>query len=229
MVDRSSPAAIRFQRTFDRVGPFQPGPFQPPRVDSLHAACDVWCEFPVADRPDAIKKWLRTSDSRRGAQHYLLIETDYVWRRAMPAPPPNSPAIAFHFDYIDPKFPKLPEVIRKLIPEEKRDSVRVEDVMRSGPAPVMIKRSDLVRLIDEYERIAAAIEADDVAKERLGWVREMYAYDVAAAVTGVKHDVQEPSATTLIAQVRYSYRHTCFTHPSVSTFDRVGPFQLTDT
>ena len=112
-------------------------------MDSLHAACDVWCEFPVADRPDAIKKWLRTSDSRRGAQHYLLIETDYVWRRAMPAPPPNSPAIAFHFDYIDPKFPKLPEVIRKLIPEEKRDSVRVEDVMRSGPAPVMIKRSDL--------------------------------------------------------------------------------------
>ena len=183
-------------------------------MDSLHAACDVWCEFPVADRPDAIKKWLRTSDSRRGAQHYLLIETDYVWRRAMPAPPPNSPAFAFHFDYIDPKFPKLPEVIRKLIPEEKRDSGegggRHALGSRAGDDKTLRSRAFNRRVRAHRRRDRGG---DDVAKERLGWVREMYAYDVAAAVTGVKHDVQEPSATTLIAQVRYSYRHTCFTPP----------------
>jgi hypothetical protein len=35
----------------------------------------------------------------------------------------------------------------------------------------------------------AEIEADPVAKQKLGWVREMYAYDLAAAVVGVQHRV----------------------------------------
>ena len=49
------------------------------RVDSLHASCDKWCEFPVHDRPDAIKKWLQSSDAKRGGEKnkfVLLIETD---------------------------------------------------------------------------------------------------------------------------------------------------------
>lgn len=53
---------------------------------------------------------------------------------------------------------------------------------------------------DEYERIAAEIEADPVAKQRLGWVREMYAYDLAAAIAGVEHRVEDPGTTTMIAQ-----------------------------
>ena len=56
------------------------------RVDSLHAACDKWCEFPVADRPDALRKWLQTDDSRRG-EWIVMIETDYVWKRPLSLPP----------------------------------------------------------------------------------------------------------------------------------------------
>ena len=55
------------------------------RVDSLHAACDKWCEFPVADRPDALRKWLQTDDSRRGGGS--SVETDYVWKRPLSLPP----------------------------------------------------------------------------------------------------------------------------------------------
>ena len=54
----------------------------------LHAECDRWCEFPVADRPDAIKKWLATADSRRG-EWILMIEMDYVWKKAVPMPEPG--------------------------------------------------------------------------------------------------------------------------------------------
>ena len=169
------------------------------RVDSLHAACDKWCEFPVADRPDALRKWLQTDDSRRG-EWIVMIETDYVWKRPLRLPSPDSPAVAFHFHYINPNYPTLPEVMTKLMPEEKRGKIPMEDIPCSGPAPTMIRRDDLAKLIDEYVRIAAEIEADPVAKQRLGWVREMYAYDLAAAIEGIEHVVQDPGETMMIAQ-----------------------------
>lgn len=169
------------------------------RVDSLHAECDTWCEFPVADRPDALRKWLETEDSKRG-EWIVMIETDYVWRKALKLPPPGASAVAFHFHYINPNYPTLPDVMTRLMPPEKRDRIKMEDIICSGPAPTMIRKTELDTLIDEYVRIAAAIEADPDAKKKLGWVREMYAYDLAAAVTGVPHRVEDPGQTSLIAQ-----------------------------
>ena len=72
------------------------------RVDSLHAACDKWCEFPVADRPNAVAAWLKTDDSRLG-DWIFMIETDYVWMRAPPPPAPTAKPQAFHFHYINPQ------------------------------------------------------------------------------------------------------------------------------
>lgn len=70
----------------------------------------------------------------------------------------------------------------------------------SGPAPVIIKRSDLLKLAPLWEEYTEHIEADADAKEKLGWVREMYAYSIAAAAVGVDHDVQDPKTTVLISQ-----------------------------
>ena len=72
------------------------------RVDSLHAACDKWCEFPVADRPNAVAAWLKTDDSRLG-DWIFMIETDYVWMRAPPPPAATAKPQAFHFHYINPQ------------------------------------------------------------------------------------------------------------------------------
>ena len=169
------------------------------RVDSLHASCDTWCEFPVADRPDALRKWLATEDSRRG-EWIAMIETDYVWKKALRMPPPGSSAVAFHFHYINPNYPTLPDVMRKLMPADRRGDLTMEQIPCSGPAPTMIRRGELTKLADEYVRIAAEIEADPDAKKKLGWVREMYAYDLAAALAGVPHDVEDPGETMMIAQ-----------------------------
>jgi hypothetical protein len=76
--------------------------------------------------------------------------------------------------------------MRKLMPVEKRDVIKMQDIPATGPAPTIILRRDLALLMPEYERIAAEIEADPVAKQRLGWVREMYAYDLAAAIVARK-------------------------------------------
>lgn len=70
----------------------------------------------------------------------------------------------------------------------------------TGPAPVIITHGDLVKLMPKWEEYAAFIESNAEAKEKLGWVREMYAYSIAAAAEGIVHEVQEPSTTVLISQ-----------------------------
>ncbi len=163
------------------------------RVDSLHAACDKWCEFPVADRPNAVTAWLQSADSKLG-EWLFMIETDYVWMRAVPAPPTGAKPIAFHFHYINPQYPGLGGVIAKMWGGAQTE------IPCTGPAPVIITRKDLLKLMPKWEQYAAWIESDSEAKEKLGWVREMYAYSIAAAAEGIVHDVQEPSSTVLISQ-----------------------------
>jgi len=78
----------------------------------------------VADRPNALRQWLDTDDSRRG-EWILMIETDYVWRKAVPMPPPGSSAVAFHFHYINPSYPSLPQVTRTLTPSNPPRSLNL--------------------------------------------------------------------------------------------------------
>ena len=52
----------------------------------------------------------------------------------------------------------------------------------------------------DWERLTAHIEADPESKEKLGWVREMYAFSVATALQDVKLDLAQPPANLLITQ-----------------------------
>ena len=163
-----------------------------------------WCEFPVADRPDAVQKYLKTADSRLGDWLYL-VETDYVWRAPLPAPPlpsPTAPATAtraytFHFHYINPMWPGVREVLLRMAPQLNGD---VTKIPCAGPAPALITASDLEKLTPDWVRFADWIEHDQEDKDKLGWVREMYAYDVAAHINGIVHEVQDPGATMTITQ-----------------------------
>ncbi len=52
----------------------------------------------------------------------------------------------------------------------------------------------------DWERLTAHIEADPESKEKLGWVREMYAFSVALALQGIKVDLAKPPLNPLITQ-----------------------------
>ena len=52
----------------------------------------------------------------------------------------------------------------------------------------------------DWERLTAHIEADAESKEKLGWVREMYAFSVALALQDIKVDLAKPPSNKLIAQ-----------------------------
>lgn len=171
------------------------------RANPLHPECDKWCDFPVADRPNAVWQWLTAvtaqPDMLKGAW-VLLLECDYVWMKPVQAPDaanPNLPGMQFHFDYIAPAHPDCAHIIKRL-----GGGIDPETVPASGPAPALIRFTDLVRITPDWERVTAAIEADKEAVKVLDWVREMYAWDIALVLGNVSMVTENPPHSRLIAQ-----------------------------
>lgn len=164
--------------------------FRPSQPD-----CDVWCEYPVADRSQALLEWLDTPDAER-FEHVLIIETDYVFiapPNLAPLPAPGH-ALSFPFGYIDPTRPEHAHVIARYYPGDPAA------IPQTGNAPVLMRVDDFARVCPEWVRLTAALERDTEAKRAFGWVREMYAYSIAAALVGVEHSTPTPPANPLMVQ-----------------------------
>lgn len=171
------------------------------RATPLHPKCDDWCDFPVADRPNAVRQWVdavdKDSSMVKGAW-VLVLECDYVWMKPLQAPDAydsTAKGQAFHFDYIQPAHPDCAHIIKRLY-----KGGNPQDVPASGPAPVLIRMTDLKKVTPDWENVTAQIEADDEAKKTLDWIREMYAWDVALALNKVDLDTQLWPKSKLIAQ-----------------------------
>ncbi|CAL8467638.1 g7176 [Coccomyxa elongata] len=173
------------------------------RADPLTPSCDTWCEFPVSDRPNAVMQFLRAAQkdpTMIKAPWLLMIETDYVWMKPLQAPPaenPSSRPMAYPFNYIVPSAPAVEGVMRKMYPAELGP---LSNVHGTGPAPVMMRFDEWLEVAPEWERLTAHIEADPESKEKLGWVREMYAFSVAMALKQVEPEILACPQCTLIAQ-----------------------------
>ena len=57
-----------------------------------------------------------------------------------------------------------------------------------------------MQVMPDWERLTAHIEADSESKEKLGWVREMYAFSVALALQEIPVNLAKPPANLLITQ-----------------------------
>lgn len=168
----------------------------------LHPECDVWCDFPVADRPNAVAQWIsavKKDPSLVQGAWVAILECDYVWMKPLQAPGDayNSdvPGLQFHFGYIMAQHPDCSDIIRRLY-----DGGDPKDVPNSGPAPALLRFSDMEKVVPEWERITANIEKDEEAVRVLGWVREMYAWDIALAKCKVKMLTEDPPKSPLIVQ-----------------------------
>jgi hydroxyproline O-arabinosyltransferase len=58
----------------------------------------------------------------------------------------------------------------------------LSNVPNTGPAPILMRAAEWLAVVEDWERLAASIEASPEAKSKLGWVREMYAFSIAAAL-----------------------------------------------
>ncbi len=73
------------------------------------------------------------------------------------------PGEAFLYHYIDPAYPSVIPVIRKMCP-----TCDPKQTPRSGPAPVLMRLQDWTRAVPDWERLTAWIEASKEAKDTLG-------------------------------------------------------------
>jgi hydroxyproline O-arabinosyltransferase len=58
----------------------------------------------------------------------------------------------------------------------------LQSIPNTGPAPVLMRAAEWLRVAPDWERLTAQIEAAPEAKAKLGWVREMYAFSIAWAL-----------------------------------------------
>lgn len=150
------------------------------RVDPPTPQCDTRCEFPVAERPAAIRQWLQTPDSYRGAA-ILLAESDYVFNEPIGLPPGTGEvARGYFYDYINPT--QLPSEISQRFGSQIDPAL----VPRTGPAPTLLTRSQLEKIQPFWEEGTNMVENDSQLKLQLGWVREMYAFSFALKKANVK-------------------------------------------
>ena len=148
--------------------------------DVLKPQCDGWCDYPVANRPNAILQYFQAADKNRSMINgawILMAECDYVFMVPVRIPgdahDKSVPGHQYHFDYIIPSHPDAAPHILKLYGAGKK----ITDVPASGPAPVILRLEDWLVLVPEYDRLSIQMEKDEPMKKQLGWVREMYAWD----------------------------------------------------
>ncbi|EFJ50516.1 hypothetical protein VOLCADRAFT_88948 [Volvox carteri f. nagariensis] len=178
----------------DEIPTFLAKPLQP--------ECDKWCWFPVADRANAVQQWINAAEkdpSMVKAPWLLLLETDYVWVRPVPDPGDAYdravPGWSFGFDYIAPAIPIIIQLLKERCPD-----CDPKNVPNSGPAPVLARFSDFKAATPIWEELSLWIETHEEAKKMLGWVREMYAWDIGVAANKLNIRNLGPPASPLISQ-----------------------------
>eukprot|EP00245_Coleochaete_scutata_P006796 TRINITY_DN21580_c0_g1_i1.p1 TRINITY_DN21580_c0_g1~~TRINITY_DN21580_c0_g1_i1.p1 ORF type:complete len:801 (+),score=219.38 TRINITY_DN21580_c0_g1_i1:188-2590(+) len=152
------------------------------RVEPLDPTCDVWCDYPVASRPWAIQQWLDSGDVK--GDWIFMIETDYIFVKPVSIPA-SGRALGFPFGYIIPTYPTITEVMARFYPPPGR----LEDIPGTGNAPVLARTEDVRKVLPIWVKVTADIEKDEEAKEKLGWVREMYAFSIATALAKMPIDL----------------------------------------
>lgn len=174
------------------------------RFDPNQAKCDSWCDYPVADRSLAIAQWSRTTDSTR-CSHVMMVETDYIYVRS-PSPSillPPGRATAFRYAYISPRQRDMERVYWEYLaehPEAKETAEKEFNLPPTGNAPTCLSVRDLRAVAPLWAEFVARTETPEETRKTLGWLRDMYAWDAAALVAGVKHEVASSPQSPLMAQ-----------------------------
>lgn len=114
----------------------------------LQPKCDGWCEYPVSDRPNAVRQFFDAAakdPSMIKGEWIYMIESDYVFMKPLVPPGDASDkshkSWAFPFSYINPVA--RPASMRKLFPESAGDLAKIPC---SGPAPALLRMDEWIKV-----------------------------------------------------------------------------------
>ena len=164
------------------------------RVNPVQTKCDGWCDYPVADRSKAVSDWLLTADSER-CSHVVMVETDHIIVKS-PSPEillPHGQGMGFKFGYMDPQQ----RTLKKLYPQYFENGAKMPP---TGNSPSVVNTVDLRKIAPLWAQFVNETESPESVRKELGWVRDMYAYDLAALAAGVEHVLAASPESLLLAQ-----------------------------
>ena len=164
------------------------------RFNPVQTKCDGWCDYPVADRSQAVTDWLQTADSER-CSHIVMVETDHIIVKS-PSPEillPVGQAMGFKFGYMSP----TQRTIKRLYPQYFEGGAKMPP---TGNAPSVVNTVDLRKIAPLWAKFVNETEQPEAVRKDLGWVRDMYAYDLAALASGVEHKLDISPNSLLMAQ-----------------------------
>jgi len=138
--------------------------------------------YVVLNRPNAFVQFLRKCDIRE--DYIFMAEPDHLFMSPVPLwATPTRPA-AFPFFYINAKDPKLG-------PVAQRFNDKGGEIDPIGNSPVIIHKEQLRQLAEPWSELAIKLKRDKEANSVFGWVLEMWAYALAAANLGIRHELHD--------------------------------------
>ena len=117
----------------------------------------------------------------------MMVETDYIYVRS-PVPEilrPMGQAVGFEYQYIAPRDDNMKRVYREYLADHPSESEpRKYALPRTGNAPSCLNVRDLRAVAPLWAEFVNRTEVPEERRKALGWLRDMYAYDLAAMVGG---------------------------------------------
>ncbi|GBG91586.1 GT95-family glycosyltransferase [Chara braunii] len=95
-------------------------------------------------------------------------EPDHIFVKPLPNLASETLPAAFSFFYIEPK--KFEGIVRKYYPESMGPITNIDTI---GNSPVIIKKTDLMKIAPTWNNISLALKEDREADQAFGWVLEM--------------------------------------------------------
>lgn len=134
--------------------------------------------YVVANRPYSMMQFVKhPAFLERIVEEYIYIaETDHILLRPLPNLATETVPAAFNFGYMVAWGQA--NIVNKFVPGlgGKTDPV--------GPSPVIIHKSQLVKIAKPWYDFTIKICGDGEAVQALGWVREMWGWCIAAGSLG---------------------------------------------
>lgn len=138
----------------------------------------------VLNRPWAFVQWVQKA--KIVEDYILMAEPDHVFVKPLPNLAHGDEPAAFPFFYIKPT--ENEKILRKFFPEEKGPVSNIDPI---GNSPVIIKKAQLEKIAPTWMNVSLKMKEDQETDKAFGWVLEMYAYAVASALHGVRHNLRK--------------------------------------